>query len=82
MQKLRSLFDTMQRYAGWLDREKASVAVRADVEALGLAIDANTDVLPLLAALDSSLARLPSGEVRKMMRVASAKIRHELAEAP
>ena len=79
-QALKPLYDALHRYAGWLDRERTSVTVRADVQALGIAIDMCADPTPLLQALDTDLARLPSGEVRKMLRAASAKIRHAVAE--
>ena len=78
-QAVKPLYETIHRYAGWLDRERSSVLVRADVEALGTAIDACADPLPLLVALDIDLGRLPSGAVRKMMRAASAKLRRAVA---
>jgi hypothetical protein len=81
LQTLKPLCDTLHRYAGWLDRERPAVTVRADVHALEIAIEANADAMPLLEALDSSLARLPSGEVRKMLCVTSRKIRRALAES-
>jgi hypothetical protein len=59
---LKLLYDTLQRYAGWLDRERTSVMVRADVEALGAAIHTGADPWPLVHALDTNIARLPSGE--------------------
>lgn len=80
LQALKPLYDTLHRYAGWLDRERTSVMVRADVQALGAALDARADPTPLLQALDISLARLPSGEMRKMLRAASANIRRALEE--
>jgi hypothetical protein len=69
------LYQTLQRYAGWLDRERASVTVRTDVQALGVALDAGTDPRPLLQALENNLARLPGGELRKLLRAAAGKIR-------
>jgi hypothetical protein len=78
---LKQLYVTLQRYAGWLDRERTSVMVRADVQALGAAIETCADPLPLLQSLDTSIARLPSGELRKMLRVAASRMRHVLAEA-
>jgi hypothetical protein len=80
LQELKPLYDSLQRYAGWLDRERASVTVRADVQALGAAIDMSADPLPLLETLDTDLARLPGSEVRKILRAASAKIRRAVAE--
>jgi hypothetical protein len=78
---LKDLYSTLQRYAGWLDRERTSVMVRADVQALGAAIDAHADPSSLLQALDTNIARLPSGELRKMLRVAAGQVRRALAES-
>ena len=78
---LQQLYATLQRYAGWLDRERTSVMVRADVQALGIAIDACADLSPLLQTLDTNIGRLPSGELRKMLRVAAGQMRRALAEA-
>ena len=78
---LKPLYDRLHRYAGWLDRERTSVTVRADVEALGAAINTGTDPLPLLHALDANLARLPGGEMRKMLRVAASEMRRALGES-
>ena len=80
-EQLKPLYDALHRYAGWLDRDRTSVMVRADVQALGTAIDTCADPTPLLQALDTDLARLPSGELRKILRAASAKIRLALAES-
>jgi hypothetical protein len=77
---LTQLYSTLQRYAGWLDRERTSVMVRSEVRALGVAIEASTDPLPVLQALDTNIARLPSGDLRKMLRVAAGKVRHALVE--
>lgn len=79
-QALKVLYDSLHRYAGWLDRERTSAMVRADVKAIGIAIDTRADPIPLLQTLDMNLARLPSGELRKMLRVASANIRRAIAE--
>jgi hypothetical protein len=78
---LKPLYDRLQRYAGWLDRDRASVLVRADVEALGAAINTCADPLPLLHALDINIAPLPSGELRKMLRVGAGEMRRALAES-
>ena len=75
---LKQRHDTLQRYAGWLDRERTSVMVRADVRALGAAIETCADPLPLLQALDTNIARLPAGELRKMLRVAAGEMRRAL----
>jgi hypothetical protein len=76
---LKPLYDALQRYAGWLDRERMSVMVRADVEALGAAINTGTDPLPLLHALETNIARLPSGGMRTMLRGAASEMRRALA---
>jgi hypothetical protein len=78
---LKPLYDRLQRYAGWLDRERTSVTVRADVEALGAALNTCADPLPLLQALDTNIARLPSGATRRMLRVAASEMRRVLAES-
>ena len=78
---LKPLYDTLQRYAGWLDRARTSVMVRADVKAFWAAINTCADPLPLLHALDTNIARLPSGAMRKMLRVAASEMRRALAES-
>ena len=78
---LKPLYDTLHRYAGWLDRERPSVMVRADVQALGAAIETCADPSPLLQSLDTNIALLPSGELRKMLRVAAGQMRRALTEA-
>lgn len=81
MNSLTDLHKTLERYAGWLDRERPSALVRADVHALGAALDARTDDLsPLLQALETNIARLPSGELRKLLRTAAAQMRRALAK--
>ena len=77
---LKSLYLTLQRYAGWLDRDRASVMVRADVQALGAAIDTAADASALLQSLDAKIARLPGGDMRKMLRVTAGQIRRTLDE--
>ena len=72
---LKPLFEPLDRYAGWLDRERTSVQVRARVQAIGVAIDALDDPTSMIEMLDGDLARLPGGEVRKMLRKASAALR-------
>jgi hypothetical protein len=79
--ELKQLYDTLQRYAGWLDRERTSVMVRAAVQALGAAMDTGVDPSPLLQALDANISRLPSGELRKMLRVGAGEMRRALAES-
>ena len=78
-QSLKQLHAMLHRYAGWLDRERTSVTVRADVQALGAAIETGADPAPLLQLLDTDIARLPSGEVRKMLRGAASQMRRALA---
>ena len=78
---LKALYEKLQRYAGWLDRERMSVIVRADVEALGAAINTCADPWPPLDALDTNIARLPSGAMRKMLRVTASDMRRALAES-
>ena len=73
------LYATLHRYAGWLDRERASVLVRADVQALGIAIDTRADPMALLQLLDANIGRLPSSEVRKLLRVAARDLRRALS---
>ena len=78
---LKPLYDTLHRYAGWLDRERPSVMIRAYVQALGAAIETCADPSPLLQSLDTNIARLPSGELRKLLRVAAGQMRRALTEA-
>ena len=78
---VQQLYQTLHRYAGWLDRERTSVTVRADVQALGVALDTCADTGPLLQALDADLARLPGSAVRKMLRVAAENFRHAVEAA-
>jgi hypothetical protein len=80
--ELKQLFDTLQRYAGWLDRDRTSVMVRSAVQALGTAMDTGVDPSPVLQELDTNIARLPSGELRKMLRVGAVEMRRALAESP
>jgi hypothetical protein len=77
---LQQPYGGLRRYAGWLDRERASVMVRADVQALGVAIEACTGTSAVFQALDTNIARLPSGDLRKMLRVAAGKVSSALIE--
>lgn len=63
----RRLASELQRYAGWLDKDRASMAVRHDVNALAAAIEAGGDPSACLETLDKSIGRLASGGVRKML---------------
>ena len=53
----------------------------ADLEALGAAINTCADPWPPLQALDMNIARLSSGELRKLLRVAASEMRRALAES-
>jgi microcompartment protein CcmL/EutN len=75
---LAALYLALQRYSGWLDRDRTSIMVRADVQALGAAIDAGTDASASLQSLDANIGRLPGGDMRKMLRVTVGKIRDAL----
>ena len=77
---LKQLHAKLEQYAGWLDRERVSAMVRADVRALGTAIDTRVDPGAVLQALETDIARLPSGDMRKMLRVAAGRLRSALAE--
>src|SRR2546428_6473993 len=72
---LGRLLAELQRYSGWLAKDHASVAVRADVRALGAAIDAGTECSQLLEVLDKDIERLPGGGIRKMLRKALGQLR-------
>jgi hypothetical protein len=54
--------------------------VRADVQALGAALETCADPSPPLQSLEMNIARLPSGELRKMLRVVASQMRRALAE--
>ncbi len=68
-------FSELERYAGWLGKDHVSIAVRADVHALGAAIDVGTETSPLLAILDKDIGRLPGGDLRKMLQKALGQLR-------
>jgi hypothetical protein len=80
LESVKLLYLTLQRYAGWLDRGRASVAVRAEVALLGTAIDNGGETSSLLSGVDTSIARLPSTAVRKMLRVTAGEIRRALED--
>jgi hypothetical protein len=65
----------LERYAGWLAKDHVSVVVRADVQALGAAIEAGQETPLLVLTLDKDIGRLPSGDLRKMLRKALGEIR-------
>ena len=58
------------------------MTVRVDVKALGIAIDTGADPVPLLQALEADLARLPGGDLQKMLRAASKKVRLAVSAPP
>jgi hypothetical protein len=72
---VQPLYAALHRYAGWLDRQHTSAAVRADINALAAAVNGNSDAMPLLVALEVSLARLPSSAVRKLLRATAKQLR-------
>lgn len=61
-------FAALEKYAGWLAKDHVSNAVRAGVQALGTAMDVGSDTSALMLTLASDIRRLPSGDVRKMLR--------------
>ena len=77
---LKQLYTQLHRYAGWLNRERTSVMVRADVQALGTAMEGRVDPATVLQTLETDIARLPSGDLRKMLRLAAGQMRRALAE--
>ena len=72
---LKRPLSDLERYAGWLAKDHVSVAVRADARALGAAMEVGSDTSLLLLTLDKDIARLPSGDLRKMLRKALGEIR-------
>jgi hypothetical protein len=72
---LGRLLSELQRYAGWLAKDHASVAVRADVRALAEAMDAGSETASSLTVLEKDIDRLPSGGIRKMLRRALGELR-------
>ena len=72
---LRRHLSDLQRYAGWLSKDHVSVIVRADAQALGVAMDQGNDPASWLQALDKDIRRLPSGGLRKILRRAFAELR-------
>lgn len=69
---------TLHKYAGWLERGRAAAAVRTNVASLGTAIESGAETARLLSALDTSIAQLPGGAVRKMLQIAAGDIRRAL----
>ncbi len=65
----------LERYTGWLGKDQVSVAVRADVKALGAAMAGGGETSLLLLTLDQNVGRLPSGDLRKIVRKALTEVR-------
>jgi hypothetical protein len=75
---LKRPLSELERYSGWLAKDHVSVTVRADVQALARAMDVGSETSPLLLTLDKAIGRLPSGDLRKMLRKAAGEIRAAL----
>ena len=65
----------LQRYAGWLGKDRVAVAVRADVLAFDAAMKGGSETSLLLLTLEQDIQRLPGGAVRKMLRKTVGEIR-------
>lgn len=72
---------SLSRFAGWLGKGRPFDETRAHVKGLTTAFDGHTDASPWLVLLDADLQRLPSSEVRKMLRRELAAIAVLLATA-
>ncbi|HUK35076.1 MAG TPA: hypothetical protein VLV86_14250 [Vicinamibacterales bacterium] len=77
---VKTLYEALCRYAGWLNRERNSRLVRTDVESLGTAIETNSDPRPHLEKLEANLVRLPGGDVRTMIRKIVVQLRQAFEE--
>lgn len=77
---VKTLYEALCRYAGWLNRERHARLVRTDVESLGSAIATNSDPRPHLEKLEANIARLPGGEVRLMIRKVVVQMRQAFEE--
>jgi hypothetical protein len=73
------LLAELQRYSGWLAKDHASVAVRTSVRELEAAIGAGSETSPSLQVLARDIDRLPSGDIRKMLRRALRQMLTELS---
>ena len=81
-EELKQLFDTLQRYAGWLDRDRTSVMVRSAVQALGTAMDYGRRSLAATANTRyQHCAAAGAGNWRKMLRVGAVEIRRALSRS-
>ena len=59
---------SLSRFAGWLGKGRSFDETRAHVKGLATAFDGQADAGPWLMLLETDLQRLPSSEVRKMLR--------------
>ena len=59
---------SLSRFAGWLGKGRPFDETRAHVKGLTTAFAGQTDAGPWILLLDADLQRLPSSEVRKMLR--------------
>ena len=80
LEAITPLYHALQRYAGWLDRARPSVDVRADVVTLGTAIANGGELASLLGGLDASIGRLPTGPLRTMLRTTAADFRRAVED--
>lgn len=77
---VKTLYEALDRYAGWLNRERHARLLRTDVESLGTAIETNSDPRRHLEQLEAKIAQLPGGEVRTMIRRVLAQLRQAFEE--
>lgn len=77
----RRLASDLERYAGWLSKNYVSAAVRTGAAALGVAMESGSDTSLELLTLDKDVGRLPSGDVRTMLRKTLKKLHVALAIA-
>ena len=75
-----SLLSNLQRYAGWLPKDHASIAVRAGVSELAAAMQAGTEAADCLMVLDKDIKRLHGGGIRTMLRRACGELQDVLAK--
>ena len=76
-----SLLSNLQRYAGWLPKDHASIAVRAGVSELAAVMQAGTGASDCLLVLDKDIKRLHGGGIRTMLRRACGELQDVLAKA-
>ena len=80
VEAITRLYRALQRYAGWLDRSRPTVDVRADVVTLGTAIATGGEIAALLGGVDASIGRLPTGPLRTMLRTTAADFRRAVED--